>query len=205
MKQAQLATMIEMQESMNLKVHADWRSQEFNWHRAIWLEAAEALEHCDWKWWKKGATDTEQLKMELVDIWHFILSAHAQRGTVPQSYKPEDRPEADVKICIESLALCALNNYTDSMTRAFFSCLYAIDMSFDELFQLYVGKNVLNMFRQDNGYKSGTYSKVWGDLEDNQHLTKILAYLDSEADNYQKTIYETLQRSYNYGRIGVTV
>ena len=34
-------------------------------------------------------------------------------------------------------------------------------MTYDELFSLYIGKNVLNGFRQNNGYKSGEYRKLW--------------------------------------------
>ena len=40
MKQ-QLATMLELQGDMNTKVHAEWREQDFEWYRAIWVECAE--------------------------------------------------------------------------------------------------------------------------------------------------------------------
>ena len=39
-------------------------------------------------------------------------------------------------------------------------------------------KNVLNKFRQDNGYKTGEYSKVWFGKEDNVHLEEILNKLE---------------------------
>ncbi len=52
MKQ-QLATMLELQNNMNTKVHANWREQQFEWYRAIWIECAELLDHYGWKWWKK--------------------------------------------------------------------------------------------------------------------------------------------------------
>ena len=32
------------------------------------------MDHYGWKWWKKQSPDTEQVKLELVDIWHFGLS-----------------------------------------------------------------------------------------------------------------------------------
>jgi len=37
------------------------------------------------KWWKKQDCDMAQLRMELVDIWHFILSAAIQskHGNIP--------------------------------------------------------------------------------------------------------------------------
>ena len=40
-------------------------------------------------------------------------------------------------------------------------------LTFDELQKLYIGKNALNEFRQLNGYKDGTYIKIWNDKEDN--------------------------------------
>ena len=36
-----------------------------------------------------------------------------------------------------------------------------------DLLKLYRAKNVLNAFRQKNGYKQGTYVKIWGEDEDN--------------------------------------
>ena len=73
MKQ-QLATMLELQNNMNTKVHANWREQQFEWYRAIWIECAELLDHYGWKWWKKQTPDVDQIALELVDIWHFGLS-----------------------------------------------------------------------------------------------------------------------------------
>ena len=50
-----------------------------------------------------------------------------------------------------------------------------------ELFRQYVGKNVLNFFRQDNGYKEGTYRKFWSGREDNEVLVDILQSLDEST------------------------
>jgi hypothetical protein len=44
----------------------------------------------------------------------------------------------------------------------------------DELFKLYLGKNCLNKFRQNNGYKEKTYLKMWGEEEDNVFMKKIV-------------------------------
>ena len=34
-------------------------------------ECSELLDHYGWKWWKHQATDLDQVKLEIVDIWHF--------------------------------------------------------------------------------------------------------------------------------------
>jgi len=54
----------------------------------------------------------------------------------------------------------------------------SVNLSFDELFSRYVAKNVLNIFRQDHGYKDGTYVKTWQGREDNEHLMDILEQVD---------------------------
>ena len=60
--------MLELQDAMNSKVNADWRSAGNEWYRAIWMEAGEMLEHYGWKWWKHQEPDTMQVKLEIVDI-----------------------------------------------------------------------------------------------------------------------------------------
>ena len=70
----QIKEMLNLQDKINKKVHADWKTQNFEWYRAIWVECAELLDHYGWKWWKKQIPNTGQIQLELVDIWHFGLS-----------------------------------------------------------------------------------------------------------------------------------
>jgi hypothetical protein len=69
-------------------------------------------------------------------------------------------------------------------------------MDFDELFRHYVGKNVLNQFRQANGYLAGTYRKLWNGTEDNVHLIAIAADLDVESPHYIDQLYTALESRY---------
>ena len=71
-----------------------------------------------------------------------------------------------------------------------------LNMPFDELFEIYVGKNVLNMFRQDNGYKEGTYKKIWNGREDNEHLSDIIKSLDSNSTTFKDDVYIALADAY---------
>ena len=75
-----LETMVALQESHNVQVASDWRSRGLPFQRAIWVECAELLDHFGWKWWKRQAPDLGQVKLELVDIWHFGLSQLMQEG-----------------------------------------------------------------------------------------------------------------------------
>lgn len=200
--QQQLITMLELQEAMNVKVHPHWRQQEFAWHRAIWLESAELLEHYGWKWWKKQTPDHAQVALELVDIWHFGLSMALQKG---DNHKL-------IAAAFEQ-GLCTPVGPTDFMSATetfvgtvlkregfpvaeFAQLMQLSHLSFLRLYSLYVGKNILNFFRQDHGYKEGTYQKIWHGKEDNEYLIEILEKVDSAAPNYKELLYSALADAY---------
>jgi hypothetical protein len=63
---------------------------------------------------------------------------------------------------------------------------------------LYVGKMILNLFRQINGYKEGKYIKIWDkekNLEDNYFLVKFLKEVEGE-DLSVNDIIQFLTKSY---------
>ena len=41
---------------------------------ALKQESAEAIDSLNWKWWKKGEQDWDNIKVELVDMLHFWVS-----------------------------------------------------------------------------------------------------------------------------------
>lgn len=45
-----------------------------NFELAMRQECAEAIDSLQWKWWKKGDDDWDNMKIELVDILHFWVS-----------------------------------------------------------------------------------------------------------------------------------
>ena len=74
--------------------------------------------------------------------------------------------------------------------------LGAADLDFQQLYTAYVGKNVLNFFRQDHGYQDGSYEKQWQGREDNEHLVELAAELDSEQPGYSDRVYAALEQRY---------
>lgn len=70
----QLSLMLKLQGRMNSAVNAEWVSRGFPFLRAVVVEGGEAISHTPWKWWKKEEMQGEQLRLELVDILHFVLS-----------------------------------------------------------------------------------------------------------------------------------
>jgi len=193
-----LEKMIALQDSVNKVVHAEWKTQGFSWHRAIWLEAAEAMEWTDYKWWKKTEDNIPQIKLELVDIWHFLLSELIQEDLHISLPTESNRSVVQLKEALESIAQQALNKNTADLLEVFYDIIASLGMSFDELYRVYIGKNVLNRFRQDHGYKDGTYLKTWGGVEDNARLEEILPFLDDTSEFYEDSVYRSLESAYTH-------
>ena len=78
----------------------------------------------------------------------------------------------------------------------FGALMAACELSPEELYRHYVGKNVLNFFRQDHGYQDGTYVKEWHGREDNEHLSELLDTLSPSAADFPDQVYEALSVRY---------
>ncbi len=203
----QILDMLDLQDAMNRKVHPQWREQEFAWYRAIWIECAELMEHHGWKWWKKPSPDRDQVILELVDIWHFGLSilllqgssATEIAGDVRAGFEQAATP-GDFLDDVERFTQTVLETRRFSVSR-FATLMQGVDLSFDELYARYVGKNMLNLFRQDQGYQQGSYHKTWGGREDNEHLMEILNQLDRASGSFRDDVYRSLEVRYRETQI----
>lgn len=202
MKQA-LISMLSMQHRMNTRIHPDWVEQDFAWYRAIWIECGELIDHYGYKWWKKQTPDMEQVRLEVIDIWHFGLSAlftpeadidQIAEGIL-QDISDFKAPAVGVHEATEALAVHALQTQGFSAQR-FWTLMLASGLDFEKLYVQYVGKNVLNFFRQDNGYQQGTYQKLWAGREDNEHLAELVSSLDTAAPDFAEQVYAALQARY---------
>jgi|TARA_B110000438_G_scaffold303432_1_gene364877 dimeric dUTPase (all-alpha-NTP-PPase superfamily) len=198
----QITQMLSMQDAMNSRVSETWRDNNYEWYRAIWVECAEMLDHHGWKWWKHQEIDVAQVQLELVDIFHFGLSLRLMSGdsieNITQTLATEltqNSGQQDFKIALESLASAAVTNKAfDALALA--DCMRLMAMDLDELFRQYVGKNTLNFFRQDHGYKEGSYIKIWHGEEDNEVLANLVTTLDTTADDFQQQLYSELKAKY---------
>ncbi|MDT8399577.1 MAG: dUTP diphosphatase [Pseudomonadales bacterium] len=210
---SQAKLMLSLQANMNARINAAWITAGYPYLRAVVVEGAEAMEHHGWKWWKKQACDLEQLRMELVDIWHFTLShillemgGDDERAlallltlSAPGTLIEFDNKTYNINE-LDTISKLELNIGLASARRIsiplFEALLSDCQMDWNELFCQYVGKNVLNFFRQDHGYQEGTYNKLWGGREDNEHLVEIMTELDSKTDDFQHQLYSSLKDRY---------
>ena len=202
----QVSQMLAMQDAMNSRVSETWRTNNYEWYRAIWVECAEMLDHHGWKWWKHQEIDIPQVQLELVDIFHFGLSLRLMSGASVENIanelsteltttKNSDYNTDDFKIALEQLASAAVTDKAfDAIALA--NCMRLMEMDLNELFRQYVGKNTLNFFRQDHGYKEGTYIKMWHGEEDNEILATLVNTLDVSASDFQQQLYQALEEKY---------
>jgi len=206
MKQ-KLIAMLTLQDSLNRHINPAWVMAGYEWYRAIWVECAELMDHYGWKWWKSQEHDRDQIRLELIDIWHFGLSAELvqHQGDIQKAaermlseLEQEDTlsPAIVFKQAVDQLASHALIHHSLRLP-VFLQLLAEMDTSFDDLYRIYEGKNVLNRFRQDNGYKDGSYRKLWQGREDNEHLAEIMYSLDADAIEFPQQIEQALAARYN--------
>ena len=75
--------MLQLQNQLNDATNGDkWTSgvtkngKTINWSRCIYMECAEMVDSFSWKHWKNidARPDYANIKIEAVDIWHFIMS-----------------------------------------------------------------------------------------------------------------------------------
>ncbi len=219
--------MLQLQNELNNDTNGeDWRKditkngKVINWKRCIYMESAELIDSFPWKHWKniEGKIDIDNIKIELVDIWHFLMSYLLKFHSpieltnmianissiksdikIPKKWSKEENHKIDrfLDIFEELMALALIKTddeiYQETLLEQFFKACDSIELGFEELYRLYIGKNVLNQFRQDHGYKEGTYKKVWNDKEDNVILQEIL---EKENEINFDTLYKKLEEIY---------
>lgn len=209
-----LIGMLELQDRMNRKINPDWLSAGYPFLRAVLVEAGEAMDHYGWKWWKSQPPNLPQLRIELVDVWHFVLSHFlvnakgdpaSAAATIMEGWEDVSTINLDGK----TFSLTEANVIERLELLAALSCLRRVSIPllsalFDDcgvgpvdLYREYVSKNVLNHFRQDHGYKVGTYQKTWDGKEDNEHLSSILQELDAYSETLPDDLYAALKSVYS--------
>lgn len=218
--------MLQLQNQLNDATNGeDWtkgvtkNGKTINWKRCIYMECAEMVDSFAWKHWKSIdiEPDWQNHQIEVVDVWHFIMSLAIEAYAQELKGGIED-------IAIDISVLESLNNIkSDVLTFAsqeeviekvenliriavskekldlgelvseFFDLVSMSGLNLETLYRLYVGKNILNQFRQDHGYKEGSYIKIWEGNEDNVVMKRVW---EENSDITPELLYEKLQALY---------
>jgi dimeric dUTPase (all-alpha-NTP-PPase superfamily) len=211
---SQIETMLDLQYKLNALVDRDWLTKKFPYLRAAFVESAEALDHYGWKWWKKQTSDIPQVQIEISDILHFYLSdlLISTSGDIKSATKLMATECNDLSqtlsigeiefdlSSVETQTLFELLAATSVIRQRSFNILQKImekcELDWNSLYVGYVSKNILNIFRQNNGYKDGSYQKIWDGREDNEHLYEIISKLDASSSTFSQEILKELDLKY---------
>ena len=79
--------MVKLQHQFNKQVAEDYLDKNFNWNSAIIAESGELLDSLGYKWWKKQEPDMENVKVEAIDLLHFVISDRIQKNKKMYSEK----------------------------------------------------------------------------------------------------------------------
>lgn len=207
------SAILNTQNAFNKKVNPDWLDADCLWHTAVWTECGEAMSYLNWPWWKArrdelfaSPSDRVQFFLELVDIFCFGVSLEWNQAyqsgaddcdsivytlanflTNSVEKLPADQ-RTSPSVLVERIAEAALAEHRFA-SRPFFVLVNEVGLGVDGLMLYFYGKDTLSHFRQEHGYKAGTYRKNWGTTaapeEDNVHLADII-------ENYRKMFGEDL-------------
>ena len=194
--------------------------KEINWKRCIYMESAEMIDSFSWKHWKNIAQEPDwaNMQIEVVDVWHFIMSLAIEEYSRNMKGMIEDialdisqlpnfssidtinhsfEAQSNVIELVEDIMLNVLKKDgfdINELIEQFFKLVLMSGLDLESLYKLYVGKNILNQFRQDNGYKEGTYIKVWNGDEDNVVMQKVFK---EQSDIKPDALYRELTKLYH--------
>lgn len=218
--------MLQLQAQLNDATNGeDWtkgvtkNGKTINWKRCIYMECAEIIDSFSWKHWKSinKEPDWDNLQIEVVDVWHFIMSlaienySNTLRGGIEDlainisalnSFSKIDTDnelfasQDEVIAKVENIMLISLSKEEldlDAFIAEFFDLVLMSGLDLETLYRLYVGKNILNQFRQDNGYKEGSYIKDWDGIEDNVVMKRIW---EDNSDIKPDVLYKELTKLY---------
>jgi dimeric dUTPase (all-alpha-NTP-PPase superfamily) len=217
--------MLELQQELNDTTNGlNWEEgvtkngKKIDWKRCIYLEAGELIDSYPWKHWKSidASPDYENIKIEIVDIWHFIMSEALRiykienLGSIEEiaimitkmegfdSFKEEKiSQELDnykqIALVENMIKILFCKDDINALIISFLTMASKLNLKLPKLYQLYIGKNILNKFRQNNGYKEGSYIKIWADKEDNVVMQTILT---RKSDITPNGLYQALEEAY---------
>lgn len=220
-----LDEMFKLQSEINAQINPAWLTAGYSYNLALGMECVEAIDSVGWKWWKarESTPNQEQLRLEVVDMWHFAMSMIMQTDNFPglpigvaQNIRDIDVGEFDstltltekfqLLLSLNAFPVSQLNNAERrerylATASILTTVMEDLELSRRHLYVLYVAKNCLNSFRQNNGYKTGEYLKLWdGEHEDNFFLSLIVN--DNEDSGWRPytmdELYEELQQRYSY-------
>lgn len=122
-----------------------------------------------------------------VNISNLYLAARVDAGLIMHPNRLASLSSLTLGVLKNSLLLYMINNNIVDAKEAI-----------DSIYKSYLVKNVLNSFRNNNGYKNGTYKKFWNGEEDNDVAFRIAANATEIApEDLEAYLIDNLTETYN--------
>ncbi len=173
---------ISLQKEFNDRVAPGWEQDlnqtKHNYWTAILDETMEVIGSKHWKWWKDtdklNTVDWDNVNVELIDIFHFILSVGLQlkqHDIIFMTMIAEEKNKKEGKLVLRD------KKFFDGFWNEFLMAVWQKSLplaivkwceyfyksggDFQSLARDYFIKNSLNHIRQEFGYADGRYQKMW--------------------------------------------
>lgn len=194
-----VSDIIETQVAVQNKVDPDWLTNGHNFEFQALVELCEAATNLGptetTSWWKQTGTPHGQVVLEYVDALVFMICQSVVKEGQMQTHanlmhsieKSRERVNeegftpalgninAEAQLITDTAGGWYWSGITGKMTNILTAALYRLK-DFEEFYAWYIGKSTLNVFRKANGYKEGTYIKLWDGVdEDNVWLERYIS------------------------------
>jgi hypothetical protein len=181
------AETVQLQKDFNEGIAPGWQLDKQHHKYDFWMavldETVEVLGSRHWKWWKNsnkmGEVDWDNIKVELIDIFHFLLSIAIQQDLdhvlfshmVSMEISKEESP---IEIRGDRFFEDFWNDFLMAVQMKILpiACLKLVEFWYkaggdaNELFKEYRIKAALNNIRQEFGYgAANSYEKMWPDVD----------------------------------------
>ncbi len=183
-------------------VDENWKNKIQEWQliSAIISECGELIDSINFKWWTKQEDNWNNAKIEIVDIWHFLLTYvlmkfknenNFYKELIKQFYEGfndqaywEANTGNNRETCkyfiaydiVEILSKFAKSEmYSKDIKEVFYTfglLVKLVDFSLKEFDELYLSKAELNKQRKIKGYDKDSSKKFIDGIEDNEILFK---------------------------------
>lgn len=208
----------DVQSILNTKAdpkNPNWKEarSENDFKLASILEMAEMIESTPWKWWKGGKADLWNIKIELIDMLHFMISNVAMKDSVTEDeaqkvlgfknselvkkdffYNGNENDGSDREVSMQIITRLCNDTYDFDFINEVV-CGGGLEAS--EISSIYIAKYTLNEIRWEGGYAMNQYKKMKsGYIDENGQAIEAVednVFLKQLVDDFKANESMTLQ------------
>lgn len=153
-------------------------------------------------------SDTDDI-YEMTSKYQAIMSAYNSDiiSFFMQVHKLKELEDFDLKKQVDNNDFSLIDNAVRALYFMFTGVVLTIELytnvfkvtteeALDDMWNIYLVKNVLNIFRVNNGYKEKTYIKEWNGEEDNVVVKRIADYMFMSGDIEKDKLYDAVDKYY---------